>query len=71
MARPPRRDWIYATPAQLRYLRLLLNRCFAERVEGYYVRDWDRILRSEASSMIETLRARLAAGAPRAKEWSV
>lgn len=62
MARP-RRDWIYATPAQLRYLRLLLNQCFASggRVQGYYIRDWDRILRSEASSMIETLKERLAA----------
>lgn len=63
MARFPRRDWIYATPAQLRYLRMLNNRCFAERVDGYYIRDWDRILRSEVSGMIETLKARLAAKA--------
>lgn len=62
VSRFPRRDWIYATSAQLRYLRLLLNQCHAARVEGYYVRDWDRILRSEASEMIETLKRRLAAG---------
>ncbi len=71
MGRFPRRDWIYATSAQLRYLRLLMNQCFVARVESYYIRDWDRILRSEASSMIETLKARLAAGEPRAKAGSV
>lgn len=60
MARP-NRDWIYATPAQLRYLRILLNQCFSQHVEGYYIRDWDRILKSDASSMIETLKTRLAA----------
>lgn len=61
MSRFPRRDWIYATSAQLRYIRLLLNQCFAARVEGYYVRDWDRILRSEATEMIGTLKRRLEA----------
>ncbi len=58
-----RREHIYATPAQLRYLRRLLNECFAARVDGYHVRDWDRILRSEASAMIDTLKTRLAGAA--------
>ncbi len=54
-----RLERIYATSAQLRYLRLLLNQCHAARVESYYIRDWDRILRKEASDMIETLKGRL------------
>jgi hypothetical protein len=55
----PRHDRIYATGPQLSYLRMLLDQAFARRVEGYYVRDWDRILKSEASTMISTLRERL------------
>ena len=56
----PNRDWIYATPAQITYLRRLLAECFSKRVEGYYIRDWDRILRRDCSAMIDTLKTRLA-----------
>lgn len=56
-----RREHIYATSAQLTYLRRLNNECFSKHVDGYYIRDWSRILRREASEMIETLKARLAA----------
>ena len=54
-----RNAWIYATGPQLAYLRRLLNECFSRRIEGYYIRDWDRILKSEASEMIAELRRRL------------
>lgn len=66
MRRGPNRDWIYATPAQLRYIRLLNNQCDGFRVVGYYIRDWDRILRSEATEMIRVLKERIEAGKVRA-----
>jgi len=59
VSRRPRHERIYATSAQIRYLRILLNECFSKHVVGYYIRDWDRILKSEASSMISTLLDRL------------
>lgn len=57
MSRFPRRDWIYATSAQLRYIRLLNNQCMGD---GLYIRDWDRILRSEVDGIIRTLKERIA-----------
>ena len=50
---------IYATDAQLNYLRRLNNECFAQRVPGFYIDSGSRILKSEASSMISTLLDRL------------
>lgn len=58
MARP-NREWRYATSAQCTYLRRLNEQCFSKRIEGYYIRDWDSLLKSEASSMIQTLKDRL------------
>lgn len=60
MARIQRNEWIYATGAQVTYLRRLLNEAFGARYQGsgvVYVRDWERLLKSEASKLIGQLKA--------------
>lgn len=52
-------QWIYATDRQRIYLRHLLHEAFAAHVEGYQIKQWDRLLKSEASTMISALRQRL------------
>lgn len=47
---------IYATPAQVQYLRLLMNEAFAKRVtHGYVIKDWSRLLKGDASRMIGSI----------------
>lgn len=55
--RGPRR--IYATDAQMNYLRRLNNECFVRHIAGYNISNDSHILKSEASAMIAELRRRL------------
>jgi hypothetical protein len=50
---------IYATDAQMNYMRRLNNECFVRLIDGYNIANGSRILKSEASSMIDELRRRL------------
>lgn len=54
-----RNQWIYATDAQVHYLRILLKEAFSRRIEGFYIRDWERLLKSDASRMISELKQKL------------
>jgi hypothetical protein len=51
----------YATGAQISYLRRLMDRATALRVQTLYIRDWDRILMSEAGTMISEIKAKIEA----------
>lgn len=55
----------YATEAQLSYLKRLMNRATVLRVETVYIRDWDRIMMSEASALISEIKAKVEAAASR------
>lgn len=60
MARNQRNEWIYATGPQVVYLRRLANEAFAARYQGpgvVYIREWERLLKSEASKLIGQLKA--------------
>jgi hypothetical protein len=50
---------IYATDAQVTYLRRLNNEAFSRRVGGFNIQDWGHVLKREASSMIDELRRKL------------
>lgn len=51
----------YATDAQISFLRRLMNRAMVLRVETVYIRDWDRIMMSEASALISEIKAKVEA----------
>lgn len=51
----------YATGAQISYLRRLLARAFALRIQTVYIRDWDRLLLREASSLISEIKGKIEA----------
>lgn len=57
-----RNQHIYATDAQVQYLRHLMNQAFARGVTtGLVIKDWSRLLKSEASAMIAEIKSKLEA----------